>query len=259
MENQTKTAFQHSLDLTSDELETYVPELLRGLWELGSMPEYIIELLGRNNLGNNNIIIDLGCGKGAVLIKLAEQFDISATGIDIVPDFIEEASKYAIEYGVSEKVTFKTADIIETIKTVTNQDIVIYGYDAEILGDLKSTLNQLKNCINADGYILLEFMFADQLTEDLITENVMKEIIAQSGFQIVDRIDWNRETLKQINRKNTATIQENVKRLILQYPAKQEIFNDYLLNQIEECEALENEYFCTTLLLRQKVNGNEPN
>jgi predicted TPR repeat methyltransferase len=71
MENLKKKEFQNSLDLTSDELESYIPELLKGLWELGSMPEYIIELIGRNNLGKGKNIIDLGCGKGAVLVKLA--------------------------------------------------------------------------------------------------------------------------------------------------------------------------------------------
>jgi cyclopropane fatty-acyl-phospholipid synthase-like methyltransferase len=251
MENSPKTAFQHSLDLTSEELEAYVPELLKGLWELGSMPEYIIKIFESNHLGNDMLITDLGCGKGAVLVKLAEHFEIKSAGIDLVTDFIEEANKYAIDLGVSEKLTFQTADITEAIKTITNQDMVIYGYDAEILGDLECTLNHLKNCIKADGYILLEFMFADKVSEDLVTEPVMKDIITQSGFQILDRINWNRETLKQINRKNTAIIQENVNRLILQYPDKQEVFNEYLLNQIEECEALENEYFCTTLLLRQ--------
>ncbi|MFN5386767.1 MAG: hypothetical protein ACK5CO_08070, partial [Bacteroidota bacterium] len=76
-------------------------------------------------------------------------------------------------------------------------------------------------------------------------------IIEQEGYRILDRIDWNRETLKQTNRQNTGVIQENVKRLISIYPDKEEIFNEYLQNQIHECEELENDYICTTLLLRQ--------
>ena len=79
----------------------------------------------------------------------------------------------------------------------------------------------------------------------------MTNIIEQTGYRILDRINWNRETLKQTNRQNTGVIQENVKRLISLYPDKEEIFNEYLQNQIDECEELENDYFCTTLLLRQ--------
>jgi cyclopropane fatty-acyl-phospholipid synthase-like methyltransferase len=252
MENLKKKEFQNSLDLTSDELEIYIPELLKGLWELGSMPEYIIELISRNNLGKGKNLIDLGCGKGAVLVKLAKQFDIKAIGVDLVSDFIEEANKYAKIYGVSDKIIFKTEDIIETLNKTSQQDIVIYGYDSEILGNLDNTLRQLTKCIKKDGYIILEFMFADQLTEEVITDKEMNEIIVQAGYHILDRIDWNREKLKQTNLLNTEVIEENVKRLITQYPDKKEILNEYLQNQIDECEELENDYFCTTLLLRQK-------
>ena len=252
MENLKKKEFQNSLDLTSDELESYIPELLKGLWELGSMPEYIIELFDRNNLGNGKNIIDLGCGKGAVLVKLAKQFDIKAIGVDIVSGFIEEAKKYAKNYGVSDKIIFKTEDIIETLNKTSHQDIVIYGYDSEILGNLNNTISQLTKCIKKDGYIVLEFMFADQLTEEVITDKEMNETIVQSGYHIMDRIDWKREKLRQINQLNTEVIEENVKHLISQYPDKKEILNEYLQNQIDECEELENDYFCTTLLLRQK-------
>jgi cyclopropane fatty-acyl-phospholipid synthase-like methyltransferase len=250
MENFKKKEFQNSLDLTSDELDRYIPELLKGLWELGSMPEYVIELIRRNDLGKEKNIIDFGCGKGAVLVKLAKQFDITATGVDIVADFIEEAKKHAKICGVSEKILFKTEDIIETVKKTSQQDIVIYGYDSEILGDLGTTLRQLTNCVKSDGYIILEFMFADQMTEELINDKEMKQIIEQTGYRIIDRIDWNREILKQTNRQNTEVIQENVNRLIFQYSDKKEIFNEYLQNQIDECEELENEYICTTLLLK---------
>ncbi len=252
MENLTKTEFLHSLDLTSDGLEYYIPELLKGLWELGSMPEYIIELYDRNNLGNKKNMIDLGCGKGAVLIKLAKHFDLKAMGMDLYPHFIEEANKYAKKYRVSGKIIFKTEDIIDTLKTISGLDIVIYGYDSEILGDLDNTLRQLSKCIKADGYILLEFMFADVTTEGIMNDLEMKSIIQQTGYNILDRIDWKRQTLKQINRQNTEIIRKNVQRLILKYPDMKEIFNEYLQNQIEECKELENDYVCTTLLLRQK-------
>jgi cyclopropane fatty-acyl-phospholipid synthase-like methyltransferase len=252
MENIKRKEFQNSLDLTSDELEIHIPELLKGLWELGSVPEYIIELITRNDLAKNKRIIDLGCGKGAVLVKLAQRFDIKAIGVDIVVDFIEEANIYAKKFSVSDMVEFKTENILETLKTTTKQDIVIYGYDSDVLGDLDKTLRHLKNCVKEDGYILLEFMFGEQLTEGIVNNKEMTNIIEQTGYRILDRIDWNRETLKQTNRQNTEVIQENVERLISLYPDKEEIFNEYLQNQIDECEELENEYICTTLLLKRK-------
>lgn len=252
MENWKKKEFHSSLDLTSEELERYIPELHKGLWELGSMPEHIIELIARNDLGKDKNVIDLGCGKGAVLVKLTKQFDIKANGIDIVPEFIEEASHYAKIYGVSDKIIFKAEDIIETIKKTYKQDIVIYGYDSEILGDLENTLKHLTKCIKTDGYLLLELMVVIQQTEGMITASEMETIIELTDYRILDRIDWNRDTLIQTNKHNTEIIKENVKRLMFQYPEKKEIFNEFLQNQIDECEEIENDYICTTLLLKQK-------
>lgn len=255
MENPQRKAFQNSLDLTSDDLENHIPDLLSGLWELGSMPEYIIEPIDRNDLGTGNKIIDLGCGKGAVLIKLAEKSDIKGIGIDIIPAFIEEAVKYAREYGVSDRIEFKAADIIETIKTTHKHDLVIYGYDSEILGGLGDTLRRLSTCIKRDGFMLLEFMFAERSIEGIISCDEMKATIERAGYHILDRIDWNREAIKLTNSRNTAIIEKNVKRLLLQYPGKKELFKNYLKNQIDECLELENDYTCTTLLLRQKNYG----
>lgn len=143
------------------------------------MPEYIIELMDRNNLGNKKNIIDLGCGKGALLIKLAQKFDIQAMGIDIVPNFIEEALNYAQAYDVADKVEFKTEDILMTLKNPSQWDIVIYGYDSEVLGDLNHTLAQLESCIKKDGYIILEYTFADPLSDGMIQENEMLHTINQ--------------------------------------------------------------------------------
>jgi cyclopropane fatty-acyl-phospholipid synthase-like methyltransferase len=252
LENQKKKEFRHSLDLTSDELEMYIPSVLKGLWELGSMPEYMIELIGRNGPVKGKTVIDLGCGKGAVLVKLAAHFEIRAMGIDILPEFIKEATKYAGKYGVSGKILFKVEDITETVKTTSEQDIVIYGYDSEILGDLDATLRQLAKCIKDDGRILLEYMYADHQTEGMQTAGEMIESIERSGFHILDSIDWNGETLKQINRQNTDIIRMNVEGLISRYPHKKEMFSEYLQNQIEECEKSETEYSCTTLLLVRK-------
>jgi ubiquinone/menaquinone biosynthesis C-methylase UbiE len=252
MENVKKKEFQNSLDLTNDELENYIPDLFNGLWELGSMPEYVVELIRRNNIGKDKNVIDLGCGKGAVLVTLAQQFEIKGLGFDIVSKFIDEANEYANTLNVKKKVTFNKADITEIIHSVENQDIVIYGYDSEVLGDLEDTIEKLKKCIKNDGKIILEFMVSKTNTIDGVTETEMIDIIEKSNCQILDKIDWDLETLKLTNLKNTEIIQENVMNLIFQYPEKQEMFNEYVKNQIIECSEIENDFTCTTLLLANK-------
>lgn len=254
MENKDKKEFQNSLDLTEEGLQEFVPQILDGLWEIGSMPDYVIEIIGKNIKTEFSSVIDLGCGKGAVLIKLAENFDFNGLGIDIIPEFIEVANNYLEERSLSNKLGFKTEDLVKRIQTTLNQDIVIHGYDSEILGDLKSTLQQLSKCIKRDGYILLEFMFtknSDNATEEVITEGEMIKIIREAGCHIIDRIDWDKDVLRQTNQYNNAIIGKNVAKLMNLYPEKKEMFEEYLQNQLDECEALENKYTCTTLLLKK--------
>ncbi len=133
MEQPNRREINESLDLTSGNLERFVPELMRGLWELGSIPEYIIKLLGRNDLKECTSVLDLGCGKGAVLVKLARHFDIKAMGIDIVPEFIKEAKEYAHKYGVADKLTFRAADILDVIDVGVPQDMVTQAGLIEVL------------------------------------------------------------------------------------------------------------------------------
>jgi len=254
MAHKVKKELQNSLDLTDEELENYIPQLLQGLWELGSMPDYITELINRNITTAFSHVTDFGCGKGSVLIRLAGKFDFNGLGIDIIPEFIGSAKKYAEQYGVADKLQFKTEDLVQTIRTIKNQDIVIYGYDSEILGDLKSTLNQLTSCIKDDAYVILEFMFSNSSVEatNILTEQEMINTINKSDCRLIDRVNWDMRKLKEVNHRNNSLIEQNVKTLISRHPDKTVLFENYFQNQLDECDEIESYFTCTTLLLSKK-------
>lgn len=68
-------------------------------------------LIDKNLTKNDiNTLIDLGCGKGAVLIYTANKFDYNGPGIDIVPEFIQSAIQFSIEHSVDNRIDFKTDD-----------------------------------------------------------------------------------------------------------------------------------------------------
>jgi hypothetical protein len=92
-------------------------------------------------------------------------------------------------------------------------------------------------------------MYAHKPTENFNTEIEMIRDIEESGYTILNRIDWNREALRITNKQNTKIIKGNVERFSNLFPGKKEIFQEYLRNQMIECEELENNYDCTTLLL----------
>jgi 2-polyprenyl-3-methyl-5-hydroxy-6-metoxy-1,4-benzoquinol methylase len=62
-----------SLTAESTELIPFLPYLLQDLWELGSSPKDMINLISRNiDITKNTRILDLACGKGAVSVNMAK-------------------------------------------------------------------------------------------------------------------------------------------------------------------------------------------
>ena len=193
MENINKD-FLDSLDLHDKEMEKYIPYVLQDLWELGSIPEYIYQLIDKNiDIKGINKIIDFGCGKGAVLIYLANRLDFQGLGIDIVPEFIKSANQHAIENSVDNLLDFKTGDILKYLDRNEKYDIVIYGYDSGILGDVYETILRLQYSIIDLGYLILEIAFtpdSKDRIEGLPTKKELLEQLDKSDFKILDKIFW---------------------------------------------------------------------
>lgn len=64
-------------------------------------------------VSEDDIIYDLGCGDGRIVITAAKKYGATGTGIDINPERIEEANKNAREAGVTDKVRFIEGDLFE--------------------------------------------------------------------------------------------------------------------------------------------------
>jgi len=252
MENLNKDEFKNLQELTSVELEMYAPDLLEGLWELGSMPEYIISLIRWNIEIEGARVIDLGCGKGSVLITLARRFDIKGIGIDKVPEFIEQAKGLAKKHGVSEHLVFKAGDLVKVMQEITAADIAIYRYGSKTLGELKGTIKEISKSLKDDGFIIIEFMITNTSENGVLTEMEMITGIDQAGYAISDRINWDRDTLKLTNKLNTNMVRANVNRLTAKYPDKKQVFEEYMERQIEKCNELERGHTRSTLLIRKK-------
>lgn len=252
--DKTQDEFLRSLDLAEKELEAFIPYILSDLWELGSMPDYVIRLL-RNHLGNSfTSIVDFGCGKGAVLIRLAQEFRFTGLGIDLMPAFIDAAREKAKSLGVDQALTFKTADIRDELKTIRRQDVIIYGHDSEVLGNVYESLMQLKECVKADGWIVLETCHSrDEMpVEGVPYRHELLGQLSRSGLKVCEELVWDPEELKQVNRHNNRHIQQRIDELITTYPAKAAMFREYMDNQLEECEILETKLVCATWLLAKE-------
>jgi SAM-dependent methyltransferase len=72
------------------------------------------EMLKLAQLRKNDIIYDLGCGDGRIVVTAAKRYGVRGTGIDMSPDRIQEATINAKNAHVTEMVTFREADLFET-------------------------------------------------------------------------------------------------------------------------------------------------
>jgi 2-polyprenyl-3-methyl-5-hydroxy-6-metoxy-1,4-benzoquinol methylase len=79
-----------SLDGKDPRVLPYLPYLLQDRWELGSSAEVVAGLVKKHARVHDRTlrILDLGCSKGAVAIRLARELD----GVDAMADFVASAA-----------------------------------------------------------------------------------------------------------------------------------------------------------------------
>jgi SAM-dependent methyltransferase len=75
--------------------------------------EVVAEMLRIANVGKDDVIYDLGCGDGRIVITAAKMYGCRGVGIDIDPERIRESRENAIKEGVSDKVQFIQMDLFE--------------------------------------------------------------------------------------------------------------------------------------------------
>ncbi len=77
-------------------------------------PEDVVaEMLKMANVGEDDILYDLGCGDGRIVITAAKEFGCRGVGIDIDPARIQESKINASNAGVTDKVEFFQMDLFD--------------------------------------------------------------------------------------------------------------------------------------------------
>ena len=79
-----------AMDGSDKELFPFLPYILQDIWEIGADPDAIIKLIRKycNNITELKVL-DLGCGKGAVSVKVSQVLGCTCYGIDAIPEFVE--------------------------------------------------------------------------------------------------------------------------------------------------------------------------
>jgi SAM-dependent methyltransferase len=76
-------------------------------------PEVVDEMLRLADLRAGDVLYDLGCGDGRIVIAAAKKYGIKAIGIDIDPVRISESTENAAQAGLTGKVRFIEQNLFE--------------------------------------------------------------------------------------------------------------------------------------------------
>ncbi|MDD3537825.1 MAG: methyltransferase domain-containing protein [Eubacteriales bacterium] len=243
-----------SLSSEGVDIIPYLPYLLQDLWELGSSPRDMLEMVKRHLKISSGIkVLDLACGKGAVSILLTKELGCRMKGIDIVPEFIAYAEQKALAWGVDKLCTFSTGDITQSVHTETGYDLVILGAVGDVLGNPEETIVLLKKTLKKGGYILIDDAYGnDPGNEDYYNRTQWLRFMENAGVELVDEKPIKKEEITAINQEQQAHIIKRARELKEQRPEDALLFDRYIQSQQSECDELENEITGVTLLLRTR-------
>lgn len=241
-----------SLTAESVELIPYLPFLLQDLWDLGSWPSDIIDMIQKHVYEPKRLrILDLACGKGAVSVQIAKTLECQVKGVDIMPAFIEFAKMKAMEYGVTSLCTFEVGDINQTILEDRGYDVVILGAVGDVLGNPKDTLRKLKGTVKSGGYIIVDDAYAkDDSDYQYTSREKWQEYLKELGLILIDERFAPDEDMSDLNHDQQAHILRRANELKLMEPDKAELFDGYIRSQLAECDEIENEIMVVAMMIQ---------
>lgn len=138
------------------ELLPVLPALLAELEDLGARAVDVVAVLQHAALPPGARGLDLGCGKGAAALAVAERFGLQMLGLDALPAFVEHARAAADRRGLLARCHFDVGDLRARVAAGGDFDLVMMLALGDLLGDSAETVAALRACVRPGGYLLID-------------------------------------------------------------------------------------------------------
>jgi ubiquinone/menaquinone biosynthesis C-methylase UbiE len=102
------------LGSAADAQEASKPARKLDVWFVPTPHEIVDRMLDVAGVRPGDVVYDLGCGDGRMVIAAAKKFGTRGIGVDLDPVRIREARANAKREGVEDLVTFEVGDMFET-------------------------------------------------------------------------------------------------------------------------------------------------
>jgi len=116
-------------------------------------PQVVVEgMLDLAGVSAKDVVYDLGCGDGRLVVTAAKKYGARAIGIDINPERIQESNDNVREAGVQDKVTIRNEDLFEakiddaTVVTLYLLESLNTKLRPKLWADLKPGSGDLASC-----------------------------------------------------------------------------------------------------------------
>jgi ubiquinone/menaquinone biosynthesis C-methylase UbiE len=100
--------------------------------------------------------VDLGCGPGHLVIKLAQAApDLQVTGIDLSDEMLVEAGRYARRSGLEDRIAFKKGDAAQIPFPADSLDLVVSTLSLHHWSDPVGALDEIARVLRPGGAFLV--------------------------------------------------------------------------------------------------------
>jgi predicted RNA methylase len=106
-------------------VEVPSPNRKLDVWYVPTTTEVVDRMLDIANVGPLDVVYDLGCGDGRIVIAAAKKYGARGVGVDLDPARIREARANAKKAGVEQLVNFEVGDMFKTDLTQAT-DVTLY-------------------------------------------------------------------------------------------------------------------------------------
>lgn len=134
----------------------FLPELLQDVEDLGARASDVMAILDSAGVDAEARVLDLGCGKGAAALSIAERTGAHVLGVDGVTAFVEHAEAVAQRRGLSALCRFEVGDVRDAVTVARGYDLVMLLALGPLFGNAADTMGVLRECVAPGGYVLID-------------------------------------------------------------------------------------------------------
>lgn len=222
----------------------HLPFLLQDLPSLSGAEDEVVEVLEEIGFPKGGSVLDLGCGRGDIAIRVARAFDAEVTGVDGHAPFVEIARQSARDAGLEQRCNFTAADLREPLAQSARYDAVLMIAVGPLLGDSAETVRRLRSVVRDGGWILIDDGYLEDDApptadyEGYLAREVMEAGLTGSGDTIVARRTQG-PAGKRFNRLALETIPRRAAALAERHPELEEAIDQYVERQVQEVALME--------------------